>query len=289
MIFISTSCVKQKHINESIIKLVQNGFKNIELSGGTEYYLNIVDDLIDLKKKYNINYILHNYFPPQKENFVLNLASLDEIIFEKTISALINSIKLSKLLSIGKFGLHAGFLIDISTDDIGKRITFSKLLDKDKALERFCMGWELIKKEADNVELYIENNVLSLLNYKNFNEQNPFLLTNTDEYLELKKQINFNLLLDIGHLKVSCNTLNLNFYKELNSLFSESNYIHLSDNNKTEDENKLILENSNMWNLLKKYNFAGKTVTLEINNNIENIKKNYELIENKVSYDKNAL
>ena len=41
MIFISTSCVKAKKIKESVKMLVDKGFKNIELSGGTEYY----DDL----------------------------------------------------------------------------------------------------------------------------------------------------------------------------------------------------------------------------------------------------
>ena len=40
MIYISTSCVKNIKIKDSVEELANNGFKNIELSGGTEYYEN---------------------------------------------------------------------------------------------------------------------------------------------------------------------------------------------------------------------------------------------------------
>lgn len=51
MIYISSSCVKNKTIKESVQELVDSGFKNIELSGGTEYYDGFEDDLLKLKKK----------------------------------------------------------------------------------------------------------------------------------------------------------------------------------------------------------------------------------------------
>ena len=40
MIYISSACVKNTKIKSSVEKLAANGFRNIELSGGTEYYLN---------------------------------------------------------------------------------------------------------------------------------------------------------------------------------------------------------------------------------------------------------
>ena len=70
MIYISTSCVKHRKIKDSVEELALNGFKNIELSGGTEYYENFERDLIELKGEYNLNYRCHNYFPPPKKPFV---------------------------------------------------------------------------------------------------------------------------------------------------------------------------------------------------------------------------
>ena len=64
MIYISTSCVKNNSIKKSIKQIVDFGYTNIELSGGTDYYPEIVDDLVSLKDKYNLNFICHNYFPP---------------------------------------------------------------------------------------------------------------------------------------------------------------------------------------------------------------------------------
>ena len=61
MIFVSSSCVKHKSIKESVQDLAKNGFKNIELSGGTKYYENLEKDLLELKYKYNLSYRCHNY------------------------------------------------------------------------------------------------------------------------------------------------------------------------------------------------------------------------------------
>ncbi len=69
-------------IRDSVQELAENGFQNIELSGGTEYYENFERDLIELKGEYNLNYRCHNYFPPPKKPFVLNLASLNDETFQ---------------------------------------------------------------------------------------------------------------------------------------------------------------------------------------------------------------
>ena len=109
MIFISTSCIKNKLIKSSIEDLAINGFKNIELSGGTELYDDFEDDLFNLKEKYSLNYRCHNYFPPPKKHFVLNLASLDNASFNNSFEHLKRVISLSKKLDSYKFGFHAGF------------------------------------------------------------------------------------------------------------------------------------------------------------------------------------
>ena len=85
-IFISSSAISSKNVEDNITFLAKNGITNIELSGGCSYSSNILNKLIILKKKYKLEYLVHNYFPPPKDNFVLNIGSCDDRHYKKTIS-----------------------------------------------------------------------------------------------------------------------------------------------------------------------------------------------------------
>ena len=53
MISVSSACVKSETIRENLENLVTHGIKNIELSGGTNYYDEIEFDILALKEKYD--------------------------------------------------------------------------------------------------------------------------------------------------------------------------------------------------------------------------------------------
>lgn len=282
MIYISTSCVKNETIPESVEELALVGFKNLELSGGTTYYNHktIISDLLKLKEKYNLNYLLHNYFPPPKKDFVLNLASLNEEINELSLSHVMDSIDMSVALGAKDFGFHAGFFLDIGTSEIGKKITTDAYKNKEEAEDLFYKNYRKVKEYAieKGVAVYIENNVYSASNFEKYGNENPLMLMTEEDYLKMGKNIDFNLLLDVAHLKVSCNTLNKDFTKELINLSNNSNYIHISDNNSLEDSNKYVNKESVLFEQLHGIDLKNKIITLEIYEPIEKIKESYELI-----------
>ncbi len=279
MIFVSSSCVKSKHIRESVQQLVDMGFRNIELSGGTQPYDGMVQDLIGLKEKYGLNYLLHNYFPPPAEPFVVNLAALDNLTFQNTLSHLKNSLKLSQLLKADKFGFHAGFLISIPTSQMGKEITKQQIFDPAQAMKRFCEGYNELQSTTNNTELYLENNVLSSTNYKNFDRINPFFFTDWDSFHDLAERISFKPLVDVAHLKVSCQTLNLNFAQQLDLFLNVSDYIHISDNDGLTDANLPLVKNSELFDLLSLNSWKGKTVTLEVYTGMNDLETSYKNME----------
>jgi len=251
MIYISSSCSNQGKIGTAVRELAEYGFKNIELSGGTEYYDGYEDDIFNLKEKYNLTFLVHNYFPPPKEDFVLNLASLDDEIFERSLAHIHTAIELTSLLGAEKYGFHAGFYVDINVEEIGKEISAYELWDMKQAYERFCRGFNLIKKESKGVEIYIENNVYSKTNFNTYGLPNPFMLTSAVEYRELQQHIDFKLLLDIAHLYVSSRVLNFNFESHLNQMITETDYIHLSDNNGWHDQNIAFKSESKLLNKIR--------------------------------------
>lgn len=280
MIFISSSSIKSIKISNSVEALGKEGFKNIELSGGTQPYDRLKDDLLDLKAKYDLNYLCHNYFPPHVEPFVLNLASLDEKVFKLSFDHLLGAIKLSKDLGAKKFGFHAGFLINIPLGQIGKLISKQEFFNKEKALAQYISALEELKKYSEkyNVALYIENNVLSQTNYSNFDSQNPFFFT---DYEGMNESLidGVKPLLDFAHLKVSCNVLNLNFKNELKGILNETDYVHLSENDGLADQNKPINEDSSIFSVLSPSDLKNKVITLEVYGSLAELRHSYENVQ----------
>ena len=278
MIYVSSSCSKEKKIGAAIQELAEYGFENIELTGGTDYYEGYVDDLFDLKTKYNLSYLAHNYFPPPKEDFVLNLASLDDEIFEKSIAHLKQAIALADLLGAEKFGFHAGFYVDIRVDELGKAISAGYPYNTNQAYERFCRGFDLINKESAAVKIYIENNVCSKTNFNIYGLKNPFMLTSAEDYNELKQHIDFKLLLDVAHLYISSRVLNFSFDSHLNQMIMETDYIHLSGNDGCHDQNAVLSPDSKIINIIKGKNLKNKTITLEIYTVLSDLRESFDRV-----------
>lgn len=279
MIYVSSSCLRREKIDDPIGELARNGFKNIELSGGAKYSREFELNLSALKDRHGLNYILHNYFPPPEEDFILNLASLNDEIYERSLRHYERAILLSKKLGSKKFGLHAGFFIDFTIAEIGKDISLSGLYDKDRSIKRFCDGYSYLKSAAEDIELYIENNVLSPGNARTFRDRNPFMLTDYSQYAGLRNLIDFKLLLDVAHLSISANSLGLDFEEQLDKMIRVSDYVHLSDNDGLCDQNSCFKEDSHILNILKKWDFNNKTVTIETCGGISDIKSSQQIVE----------
>lgn len=278
MIYISSSCIRRTRISESIRVLGEAGFRNIELSGGTKYYENIEQDLLNLKQEYNLEYQCHNYFPPPKEPFVINLASTEPTIYHRSKINIQDSLTLSKSLGATRYGFHAGFYINPHVKQLGKGIERQQLASKSIAMEQFIKGYSELKSHEPDVELYIENNVISAKNYDNY-QCNPFMLTNSSEYDELRSALDFKLLLDVAHLKVSTRTMGLNYFDELEYLIEKTDYIHISDNDGTADTNRPLTEESELFKILSKHSLKDKTITLEIYDEIDKIRLSYDLLK----------
>lgn len=281
MIYVSSSCIRKSNISEIIKLLINYRIINIELSGGTTYYRNIMNDLMTLKKTHHLNYACHAYFPPPKVPFVVNLASCNDQIYKRSIEHYEQCIDMLKSLQVNILSIHAGFFIEVHTKEIGKRLSGTIVYDEKKALERFCTAYEYISKlcAKNQIELFLENNVLSAENYKEFRGQNYMMMTDSASIKKMKEELEFNLLLDLGHLYVSCKTLGLDFAEECNELKKYIKWVHISENNGIVDEHKPLVENSEIMNEFYKIKDSSINVTLETAGTIEEILSSIELLK----------
>lgn len=278
-IYVSSSCVNHRKIKDSVIALAEQGFSHIELSGGTHAYEQMEQDLIALKQKYHLTYRCHNYFPPPAQHFVLNLSSFDPVERGIAIKHIQHAIELSERLEATKLGIHAGFRMQPKVSELGQVISKNQLLDEDVAIQLFVEAWFELNQQAARagVELYIENNVLSAANRKIFSA-NPFLATDYDSIQQLLELTKSKLLLDVAHLKVSCQSLGLNYQEQLTALIQRSDYIHLSDNNGMADTNQGLQPDSELLQILSHSSLHNKTFTLEVYDGVTSLSKSYQLM-----------
>lgn len=280
MIYVSSSCIKKNNIAKVICQLADRGIQNIELSGGTDYYDGIEHDLKRLKEDYQLNYVCHAYFPPPKEPFVVNLASCNDALYKKSIEHYDNCIELLGRIGCNVLSVHAGFLIEIDKDEIGRKLRGAVIYDKDEAYSRFCYAYERLSKKCkeQNIRLYLENNVLSRENYQELECRNYFMMTDYESIMYMKKQTEFELLLDLGHLHVSAGTLGLDYEQECRKLKKSARWLHISENNGIYDEHKPLRRESIILKMFHDIIYSDINVTLETAGNIDEILNSMELL-----------
>ena len=279
-VFVSTGFFKKdKQIN--ILKnFINNNIKSIEFSGGKYINQKQINEIKLLNNK-KLKIRIHNYFPPPKSKFVINLASKNKTIVIKSIRQIKKSILLARELNDKFFSFHAGFRFDPMPEHLGSKLKKIILIDKNLAENIFLKNLILLNNFAkkNNIKLLIENNVINKKNFKIFGE-NPLLLTKPDEIINFFKKLpdNIGFLLDVGHLKVSSKTEKFDLKIAMLKLNNIVTGYHLSENNGLEDQNKNFSNKVWFLKFLKKnLNYY----TLEIyKTNLDKIYKTKVMIEN---------
>ena len=271
MIYVSTACINEKNLNENLKIFNKLNIKNIELTGNISFEKNYKKILKYYKINHKFNFLIHNYFPIPKKPFMLNLGTENTYLNRKSVDNCLKAIDLCNQLKIKKFSVHAPFLVNFKTSEAGKKIKERKISNKSKILKIFKKNFTLLKKYIDNdVKLYVENNVLSKENFINFGKKNPLMLTSFKDFDDMRQELNFKPLLDVGHLKVSSKTLGLNFKEEFDNFSKYTDFIQVSDNNGLKDQNYKLKKNGMIFNKLKTLKNKQITYSIEVYGKSEN-------------------
>ena len=279
-VYISTGGIKNIKIIDLIKLFIRNKIYDLELSGGEKISRNDYKKLITLSKTDGINLRPHNYFPPPKKKFVINLASKDKKIVSMSLKQIKKSILLTKQMKGKYFSFHAGFRIDPDAKSLGRKFKFYKLLERSAALRIFKKNLLKVNKYAKKkkLKILVENNVITKKNLYLFKD-NPLLLTNPKEITNFFKQLpqDIGLLLDVGHLKVSSKSENFDLKDAIMKLNKLTKGYHLSENNSFADQNKPFVKKVWFYKYLKKnldyYTIEAYTKNI---NQLRKIKSNLE-------------
>lgn len=273
-LFLSTSCVRTGNLVEDVREIFEiTG--NIELSGGSRYDPHLLKGLKRIKNERNINFLVHSYFPPPENDFILNFANTSDV----TRGFIRKAMEYIRGLQIDYYSVHSGCKRDFDFENE----LFSNPKGKRYTLRGIYENIEWFRNEFPDIKLALENS------YPNNNLKESSFLTHIEEIfevLECNKEI--YLLLDLGHLKVSSVVLGFDYSVAvqilLDTYIDRVLEIHLSENEGLCDDHNLIHSDSLQYKMIKE-NVKSIlqreiNVTIEARNQpFEDVRECYLLIE----------
>jgi sugar phosphate isomerase/epimerase len=273
-LYISTSAINTQLITEAVETLAAIT-PNIELSGGSAYTPGLLDELMELKAKKGLNYLVHAYFPPAENPFLLNFADPSN----ETRAFITKTMEFVNAFNIQYYSVHAGFRNNFKIEDellkeSGSRVSFT-LADIKKNIKWF----------TDNFPgkgLALEN-----LFPNNFNKECCFMMraAEVDELLDDTEEC--GLLLDLGHLKISSGLLGFEYMEAAERIFSKYAStiaeIHVSENEGQLDDHDLITNQSLQLAFIRNHapeiDKHGINITIETRGaSLEELKESYRLL-----------
>ena len=277
-VYVSTSCLAGTSDLFNVLKTYAGaGFKNIELGSRHKYISNLSPDMFG---RYDLRLLCHNYFPPPRHSFIINLASTDPAILAKSREQIKRSIDFCSEVGIGLFSFHAGFRAD---PDNTLNFRGRKVAPYERAFAIFVESINEISNyaEARALSVAVENSVLAP--YNMVDGQNAYLLMcQAEEFARLFAEVpspNLGMLLDTGHLNVTARSLGFDRNEFIRRVGDRVFALHAHDNNGEIDEHLPLGEGSWCLDVLK--DFTGLPLVIEVfKQPIEQILWQLELLEN---------
>lgn len=266
-VVVSTLAFKKETIDDIILFAQKNNII-LEFSSGLPY--NPLNE--DKFLKAPVKRYAHNYFPPPKDGFVLNLASENEKIRNLSINHCVNGVVISNKVGAPFFSAHAGFCFDPRPNELGNPLILPEQIEKVKNWSLFIDSIKKILDATHNLKtgFLIENNVLAKFNYHSEYGSSLFCVE-SKEMIQLISEIDdgrFGILLDTAHLKVSCNTLGLDPDTEVKKIKNIIRCIHHSDNDSLRDTNSILTKE--YWFVKHLNDFTNLVHVLEVRTNSNN-------------------
>lgn len=286
-VFISTGAFQTKNLKEIIDICLGNEIPYIELGPNVASDSFSSGELIALAENEQAHFLIHNYFPPPLEPFVLNLASSDLKILERSRTFCKDAIRWAVKLKSAYYSVHAGYCFHALPAHLGNDLSMLDYVSVEEAEDIFVESLKILADYATkyNISVIVENNVLAPFNL--VNGENKLLLGVTaEEIIRIMDKIakdNIGILLDVGHLFVSSKSLGFSAENFIDKCARFIKYIHLSDNDGHEDSNKPLVKESWFWKPLKEVGCYNTVLVLEAYNlHVDSIRKQIDLISSKL-------
>lgn len=244
LVYISSSAIRTDDPVEAISLLLPLT-TNIELTGGCAYDERLLPQLVASKTANKVNLLLHNYFPPPREHFVLNFADTGRL----TRDFITRAMEYVLALNVPYYSVHAGFRGDFVADGHG---LLQKQSDRTFTWEGIRDNVSWFRSKWPHTPLVLEN-----IYPNNRNTACAFMMSDAEIGELLDRIPEIFLLLDLGHLQVSAQLMGFDFSAAVATLFRRFGRrimeLHLSENHGLADDHLPIYPGSPQQQIVREY------------------------------------
>jgi len=193
MVFVSTTALQGNYPDVFDVLDVYSklGIKNIELGSKHSKALDL-NKLKQYQIENEARFIVHGFFPPTKDAFMLNLGCKG-LILNKTMNFIKKSLEFCNKFDIKIYSFHGAFTANIDGNEklLGQSVSY------ESAYQEFTQNMAILADIAKdlNVKIAVENS--------GYNSQSGVLMTSKqiNRFFKEVNHKNIGLLLDLGHVK----------------------------------------------------------------------------------------
>ncbi len=198
MAYISTACLKgdnghfEKDFYKALAAYANAGIHDIEL-GSCHSYFSSLARLSTMQKEFELNFIMHCFFPPLKEQLWVNIASQDPKVLKASLNVAASAIDLCRKLNAPLYTIHPGYTVELKPKDMPEAATEPAAYEK--AFATFADSAQTLADQAqqNGIRLGVETQ---------YNDLGYMLLSRADEFTRLFSMVknkNLGVLFDFGH------------------------------------------------------------------------------------------
>ena len=251
--FISTTYAQlDSPITEVLDELLENGVTSVEL-GSIHCFEKNVDEKL---KGRPFSYLVHNYFPPPSDPFVVNLASANKEIRDRSIKYAQECISIAAAIGAELYTFHPGFISDPigrSTDnsnyDFLVADTVSSKHHYEYAFEKFLDATNILCSTAKS-----EGIAIAVETQGSISRSDNILFHHPEEverFITLFTADQVGLNVNLGHLNLSAQYHKFDKLQFINRFADRIRAFELSHNDGVKDDHALLQKNGWYWPVIK--------------------------------------
>ena len=265
-IFVSTTFAPSESGVLAVVEdLLRQNITNIELGSTHRYEPDIFDQLSTLPCRF----LVHNYFPIPENHFIVNIASRDNVIRNRSVQHVITAIDFCADIGAELYTFHPGFLTDplgASTSHTDFDFQFS---DKWLKNANYQKAYNLMLKGIDVIAVHAaQRKVRIAIETEGSVQKSGHLLMQTpQEFLLLFKHFSpqeIGVSLNIGHLNLAANVFDFRVKDFVDTVAPALVSIEMSHNYGRNDDHLPLQEGAWYWPLILDKRFSSAPKILEV-------------------------
>ena len=265
LVFVSTTFMPDDTpIGEAIAACVSNGLRSLELGSNHAHE----SDPVSVVSRHDLRCLVHNYFPAPAQSFVVNLASPDEDIRQRSREHVARSLEYCRRIGALLYTVHPGFLADPSGPSRGTG-NYDFIFEGASGGYEMAYGYmlESLTWAADlaarlGVRLAIETEGSRAQSHR-------LLLQRPEEFERFFERFTpdaIGINLNIGHLRLASEAFHFPPTALVDTVADYVVAMELSHNDGVSDDHRPLQAGAWYWDVIADPRFAGAYRILEFRN-----------------------